>query len=496
MTKPKAWKIAGVVFVLCTATAIPVSAQGFTTLVIFEEGNGATPYDAFIQGTDGNLYATTFSGGQPCYCGKVIQMSPSGTVKSLDFGQTDSEPYGGLIQSANGTLYGATSVGGVNGEGEVFQLSPAGKFITLYSFCAQPNCSDGAYPVSGLAYAADGKFYGTTSSGGDINCNSGRGCGTVFRLTPNGELTTLHSFAGADGDYPGYGPLIQATDGNLYGTTYFGGTSNLCTIGCGTLFKVSLSGTFTTIYNFCSQPGCSDGEVPSGGLVQATDGGFYGTTQSGGADEVEACNGVGCGTVFRIAKSGTLTTIHDFQGSDGQYPYSGLVQGTDGNFYGTTYEGGDRECTPYGICGTVFQMKPNGSLTSLHTFDVTDGDGPVGGLMQSTNGMFYGTTSQGGFVKGHCGVYGCGTAFSIDMGLGPFVKTQSDFGRVGSTAIILGTNLTGATSVNFNGSGAVFKVSSSSEIKATVPTGATTGYVTVTTPSGTLTSNVPFQVLK
>jgi len=280
------------------------------------------------------------------------------------------------------------------------------------------------------------------------------------------NFTTVHSFDRTDGEQP-YGTLVQATNGDLYGTTSLGGTMD-----GGTVFKITTSGTLTTLYNFCSQSNCTDGEGPEGALVQAN-GNFYGTTLGGGASTF--------GTVFRITPGGTLTTLHSFDGVDGVAPRTGLIQATDGNLYGATAQGGAN------TYGTVFKITPSGTLTTLHNFDDTDGTDPYSGLMQATSGTLYGTTYEGGADNG-------GTIFSLSVGLGPFVEPQPASGRVGAAIKILGTNLTGATSVTFNGTAATFTVVSRSEITTTVPTGATTGKIKVTTPARTLTSNVSFQV--
>ena len=207
----------------------------------------------------------------------------------------------------------------------------------------------------------------------------------------------------------------------------------------------------------------------------------------------------GGGTIFKISPSGTLTTLYSFCAqsgcADGNVPNAGLVLATDGNFYGTTYLGGANSCmisgTNYG-CGTVFKITPSGTLTTLYSFcaqsGCADGEGPRAGLVQATNGKLYGTTYYGGPT-------GDGTVFSLAVGLGPFVETRPTSGVVGRFVEILGTNLTGATSVTFNGTPATFKVVSRYLITTTVPTGATTGKVEVVTPSGTLSSNVPFRVL-
>ena len=231
--------------------------------------------------------------------------------------------------------------------------------------------------------------------------------------------------------------------------------------------------TFTSLLSFDG----TNGEDPDAGLVQGFNGNFYGTTYYGGAKDY--------GTVFEITPGGTLTTLHSFENSDGASPNAGLVQATNGNLYGTTVYGGSDKC-PSG-CGTVFEITAAGKLTTLFSFDSTDGAYPYAGLVQATNGNFYGATLQGGATSD-------GTVFSLSVGLGPFVETLPAFGIEKATIIILGTNLTGATKVTFGGTEATFSVVSSSEIKAAVPSGAKTGTVEVTTPKGTLQSNLIFQV--
>jgi uncharacterized repeat protein (TIGR03803 family) len=292
----------------------------------------------------------------------------------------------------------------------------------------------------------------------------------------------LHSFDGTDGAEPN--GLVQGTDGNFYGTTNQGGANGACNdgsvgSGCGTVFKITPGGTLTTLSNFGNY--FTDGISPLAGLIQATDGNFYGTTLGGPAN--------GYGTVFKITPSGTLTVLHSFDNTDGSGPAAALVQATDGNFYGTTLGGG---ANGY---GTVFQMTPSGTLTTLHSFDNMDGSEPTA-LIQDTSGTLYGTTARGASVIGKynscTGI--CGTVFSVSVGLGPFVEAEPASGKAGAAISILGTNLTGATSVSFNGMLANFSVVSSSEITATVPAGATTSEVKVVTPGGTLSSNVPFRV--
>jgi uncharacterized repeat protein (TIGR03803 family) len=487
------WKRAHAVFVLCAAaTAAP--AQTFTTLHSFDLTDGAGPEATLLQATDGNLYGTTDSGGGPGICdigcGTVFKITPSGTLTKIYsfctqmFCPDGADPEAGLVQANNGNFYGTTYGGGANDEGTVFKITPAGTLTTLHSF----GSTDGAYPYAALIQATDGSFYGTTPGGGVAGaCPSG--CGTIFKMTPGGTLTTLYSFCSQSGctDGGGPSPLVQATDGDLYGTTSYGGTSTACTVGCGTIFKITPTGTLTTLHSFNGTDGSSLGTA----LIQATDGSLYGTTESGGASDSCSIGGlIGCGTVFKITPSGTLTTLYSFCSqsgcADGEFPAAGLVQATDGNLYGTTSFGG--VISPY---GTIFKITTSGTLTTLHSFcsqsGCADGEYSYTALTQDTNGKLYGTTPNGG-------VNGEGTVFSLSVGLGPFVKTQTTGGKVGGAVKILGTNLTGATSVTFNGTPALFKVMSTSGIVATVPAGATTGVVQVVTPSGTLSSNVPFRV--
>jgi uncharacterized repeat protein (TIGR03803 family) len=467
------WRFIFIILMFCASallaspntTFTPPHTTSFRTLISFDGTDGETPQAGLVQATNGSFYGTTSLAGANNN-GTVFKITSGGTVSAVhSFDGTDgSFAQAGLVQATNGNLYGTTADGGANGYGTVFKITHAGKLTSLHSF----DFEDGDGP-NGLVQATDGNLYGTTEVGGsDLVCS--KGCGTVFKITPAGTLTTLYKFCSQNTCDDGAGPtagLIQAADGNLYGTTSTGGVS-----GYGTIFKITPKGKLTTLYNFCSQAKCADGSGPASGLIQASDGNFYGTTYSGGA--------LNFGTVFKITDEGTLTTLHSFQGFDGNGP-NGLVQANDGNFYGTT---------PFGAAknyGTIFQITPAGTLTTLHSFNGTDGGTPLAGLVQATNGNFYGTTSVGGTLNN-------GTVFRLSVGLDPFVETLPNAGKVGATVIILGNELTGATSVSFNGTAATFTVVSGSEIRATVPTGATSGPLEVVTPSHTLSSNVAFQV--
>jgi uncharacterized repeat protein (TIGR03803 family) len=271
--------------------------------------------------------------------------------------------------------------------------SPAQTFTTMHSF----NGTDGSAANSGLVRGTDGNFYGTTVVGGaNQTCGNNSSCGTVFQITPGGTLTTLHSFNGTDGALPEAG-LVQGSDGKFYGTTSSGGTNS-----AGTIFSIIPGGTPVTLHSFCSQTNCADGSAPSAPLVQGSDGNFYGTT-SGNPIYNFTCSG-NCGTVFKITPAGTLTTLYTFDGTGGYAPLAALVQGSDGNFYGTTSLGGAGAAScPTAIntetCGTVFKITPQGTLTTLYNFctqsNCSDGNGPSA-LVQGSDGSFYGTTAYGG----------------------------------------------------------------------------------------------------
>jgi uncharacterized repeat protein (TIGR03803 family) len=485
------WKRPYAVFLLCATAVIASPAQTFKTLASFDYTDGAFPL-GLIQGFDGNFYGPTDKGGTGAVngcnvsCGSIFKITPAGVLTTVhSFDDTDGNGPTGIIQASNGNFYGTTSYGGSHsctsygspgGCGTVFEMTLGGAVTTLHDFCAQNNCTDGAIPWGGVVQASDGNFYGTTAAGGTGTCNGdiGPGCGAIFRITPGGSLTLLHSFVGTDGSYP-YSSLVQAANGSLYGTTSGGGAN-----GFGTVFVITLAGKLTTLHSFSG----SDGVYPYGGLVQATNRNFYGTTSglyvTGGGPSCTGSN-IGFGTIFEITSAGKLTTLHSFSNTDGAFPYHGLIQATDTNFYGATACGGANGD------GTIFKISTASALTTLHNFDGTDGSFPYAGVTQATNGKFYGTTVLGGSNKD-------GTVFSLSVGLGGFVETDPTSGKVGAPVVILGNNLAGTTSVSFNGKTATFTIVSNTEIKTSVPAGATTGSIVVTTPSGTLKSNVAFRV--
>jgi uncharacterized repeat protein (TIGR03803 family) len=451
--------------------SISALSQTFTTLVVFNGTNGATPVDTpLVQGLDGNLYGTTLGGGVGGNDqGTVFRITPAGKLTTVySFcSKTNcadgSQPYGGLVLGTDGNFYGTSSQGGADGiSGTIFKITPSGTLTTLHSF----NGADGAGSAAPMILARDGDFYGITENGGSNNS------GTVFKISPQAAFTSLHSFVSGEG-FDSTGPLMQASDGNFYSTTELGGAN-----GYGSIFKITPAGAYSTFYSFSS----IDGSAPAGGLIQATDGELYGTTYQGGA--FNTCEN-GCGTVFMISLAGVLTTVANLESTGPANPIAGLIQATDGNFYGSSYAGGIS-----GDWGTVFEVAPSGSVTILHSFDGNDGAQPYGPLTQDTNGYLYGTATNG------LGTDAQGTVFRETTRLVPFVSLIQSTGKAGQTVGVLGQNFSSVTNVSFNGTEAPFTIRSGTLVVATVPAGASSGFVEVKTASGAMKSNVPFHVVK
>ncbi len=496
MKRPQAHKLHRVTiahFILCLlcVAAIPLTAQTYTTIATFNVTNGAGPYyGSLVQGRDGNLYGTAYAGGANLG-GTVFKMTPSGTLTTTysfcaQPNCADGEtPVAGLVLGTDGNFYGTTNFGGntscafPQGCGIVFKVTPAGKLTTLFTFTNNGGIN-GDGPTGGLVQN-NGAFYGTTGvMGGD---------GTVYKITPSGTLTTVHYFGPQpDGLWPIAGPAL-GTDGNLYGTTYGGGASPNCNDGCGAVYKMTPKGKTIILHSF----DFTDGTQPVGGVVQAADGNLYGTTGLGGANQNPCTFFVlseYCGTVFQLTSTGVLTTLYNFCSVeiclDGAAPFGTLIQATDGNLYGTTNQGGT---IGYGV---LFQITTSGSFRVLHNFDRDNGGFPLAGLMQATNGKLYGTTASGG--TGNC-PYGCGSLYSLDMGLAPFAQALTYSGKAGKTIEFLGQGFTKSSRVFFNGTPATPSVKSGGYLTAKVPNGATTGFVTIVTAHGSLTSNKIFRVI-
>jgi len=459
--------------------AATVKAQAFS--VVYNFGSAAsdpvTPFYAGIiaQGQDGNLYSSADGQGEGVF-GVAFKATPAGMLTPLySFASNGdgSSPYGGLTLGTDGNFYGTTYSGGFANPpfGTVFKMTPGGGLTTLYIFT---DGADGALPIAPPVEGTDGNFYGTTCP----KCNNQAGNGTIYKITSSGTFSVLYQFDVTHGYQP-TAPLVLGTDGNFYGTTTYGGTASC---SCGVVFKITPAGQLTVLHNFDNTQG--DGEFPIARLVQGSDGNFYGTTVDGGA--------YGYGVVFKTTPTGVFTVLHNMNGTnEGGAPFAGMVQATDGNFYGANNAGGAPSTNCPNGCGTIFQMTPAGDLSVLYNFDLTTGETANSTLLQHSNGLIYGMTQEGG-TGSPCS---CGVLYSLNIGAAPFATFVMPTAKAGTTAEILGQGFTGATGVSFNGTPASFTVVSDTYITATVPGRATNGLVTVTTASGALTSNVPFRIL-
>jgi len=363
----------------------------FSPLYTFTNGvDGTYPSAGLVRGSDGFFYGTTDNGGTSGD-GTVFKINKSGVLTTLySFtngvdGALVAGPRPPLCQGPDGFFYGTTFYGGTHVNGNIYRISSSGDFKVLYSFT---NGADGACPCAGVILGGDGSFYGTTAG------SDGRGphpnWGSVFKFSAGGGLTSLYFFTnGVDGANPS-APLVEGRDGNFYGTTENGGSR-----GDGVIFKITRQGALTPLYSFTNGV---DGAIPTAALTQAKDGNFYGTTYAGGAKNV--------GSFFKITPSGQFTPLYSFtNGLDCAGPFAGVIQGQDGDFYGMTRFGGAKQA------GGIFGATATGKLTQLYTFtNAEDGERPYGGLVQDSDGIFYGTTEFGG-----AGGAGAGTFFRFGL---------------------------------------------------------------------------------
>jgi uncharacterized repeat protein (TIGR03803 family) len=436
----------------------------FTPLYSFgaHAGDPAHPNypGAIVQGRDGNLYSTSHDGGTD-NAGTVFKITPAGQVSVLyNFdGVTGAFPSSGLTLGTDGNFYGTTYENGPSNYGTVFKITLKGKLTVLHAFDNSDGSALWAAPVEGT----DGAFYGTTENGGSTNC------GTVYRVTAAGKFKTLYNFDGPHGCQP-LAPLVLGGDGNFYGTTLvLTGVSNP---NLGAIFKMTPAGAITLLHSFDGTHG-AEAYAP---LMQASDGNFYGSTVNGGQ--------YGNGVVFEMSPAGAFTDLHDFDpNSEGGEPFSALVEGTNGFLYGTTVDGGSFND------GTIYSIPlGGGNPDTLYSFDGTTGTSPGAPLAQHTNGTFYSDSAWGGSDD-------LGTFYSFSAGLSPFVRLVTTSAKVGKTVEILGQGFTGTTAVSFNGTPATFHVASKTYLTTIVPIGATSGFIKVTTPGGTLESNQAFRVI-
>lgn len=391
------------------------ASTAFTTLISFNGTNGANPVAGLVQGADGNFYGTAPNGG-PNSNGTVFAIAPDGSFFTNFYnftgGTNGAGPVGGLIIGTDGNFYGTTSAGGTSNCGTVFQITPQGAFNQLARFSG----TNGSNSIVALVQAPDGSFYGGTKYGGPypVTTFQGLGYGTIFRVTTNGALTTPVLFAGTNGANPT--AMVLGNDGNFYGVTTWGGNTSQVRWGVGTIFRLSPDGTFTNLYVFS---GGNDGGFPQAPLVLGNNGIFYGSTQAGGTNSI--------GSLFNMTSGGQFQSLLSFPASSvGSYPYAAMIQGSDGNFYGTTYIGGDASQH-----GTIFKITPAGGLTQLIQFSGTNGfnagANPQSPLVQGIDGNFYGTTINGG-------TYNKGTVFRLSLPLAPVIKSIA---KAGSTVTLV-----------------------------------------------------------
>ena len=444
---------------LCFAVIVvpaALHAQTYTDLHDFDcTVEGCQPaYPAILaQGRDGNLYGTTDGGGSAGK-GTVFKVTPSGTFTTLyNFSGTDgANPDGGLVLGLDGNLYGTTRYGGTNNLGTIFKMTPGGTLTTLHSFIA----SEGSEPRGGLVLGKNGSFYGTT-------------CG--FNVPWVGfSITSAGKFKQFTSPVPpcSFEPLILGNDGNLYGTSQAGGATYQ-----GTVFRMTAAGAIKIVYSF----DYTHGAYLYSPVTQGNDNFLYGTTSGGGSTQG--------GVVFKLSTAGKISVLHAFDSlTEGSTPYDGLVAASDGNYYGATTEAPSYGSAPN---GSLFKITSAGSYTSQYLFDFTHGATQFATSMQHTNGKIYGLTQAGG--KNWTGV-----VYSLDNSLPPFVLLMTRWGSAGQTVQILGTGLTNTSSVKFGSGSATFNVVSDTYMTAVVPANGTTGFVTVTTPTDTLTSSRRFNV--
>lgn len=403
-----------------------------------------------VQGKDGNLHGVTQYGGASSL-GGAFKLTTGGTLtKVADFTSLEFDVMGGLILGTDGNYYSSDTSGGTQGFGSIFKVSSAGTVSTIYNFRGS---SDGSNP-SQLIQAADGNLYGTNTY-------------SFFKVTTSGTFTLIHTFNQAtEGTTVDYG-VIQGTDGNFYGFANQGGVN-----GYGTVFKITAAGVVTVLHNFNMTDGWGPGLSPA----QGSDGYIYGTTSVGGS--------FGRGVIFKVSTTGSgFTVLHNTNGTtDGYGSASSLIQATDGNFYGVMG-------TDSGLgSGTIYKITPSGSFSTLYTYNTTQLD-YVSSLVQHTNGLLYGSMGIGGTSN-------VGLVYSYKIGAAKFARLATTSGKIGSTLNLFGQKFKTATSVSFAGvtTTSFSSNSTGTYLTVTVPTGAKTGVVTVNEPSGNLLSSQSFSV--
>jgi len=479
---------------LLAAGAQPAHAQTFTPLYSFgtDDSPDTAPGGALVLGRDGNIYGTTNWNQSNIY-----NMTPGGAETRLWASAEGSgdqcewqvgsyyPPFNGMTMGSDGLLYGTCWMWGYNQTslGAIYKYDPSqgqNGITVVYSF---PLDDCDAYLPSALTLGTDGNLYG-------VGYGCGGSLGSVFRFNPTtNTVATLHTFQGIesnDGANPS-GPLTLGSNGDFYGTTYAGGVNGGSSAG--TVYSITTKGKIKILYSFNAVTDPTTGTNPNSGVVQGADGNFYGVTYSGGI--------YGEGTIFKITPGGKLTFLHSFNEStdNAGYPVWQLTLGSDGNFYGSAQDCNAGGCSNESLFEISTKAKKGAyAYRNLYNFPnpeacsgTTPGCVPSSPLLQHPSGTFYGVTALGGE-----GFYGEGVFYSLSTGLAPFISLQFPLGTEGTSLGIFGQGFTTATAVAFNGKAANFIVVSDTYLTATIPSGATKGYVTVTESSATLKSVIKF----
>jgi uncharacterized repeat protein (TIGR03803 family) len=511
---------------LGVAGTVAAQAQQFDVFYSFQQSatEPGSPSGVVAQGIDGNLYGYSDYGGSnsSCQvkkgCGTIYRITPcqgctpAAPIVLYSFGSYDNCGWGLTLGSDN-NFYGACQTGGANGYGYVYQFIPngtgPGTFFDIHDFCGQANCSDGAITTARPIEGRDGNYYLVTIAGGNPNCTNviaANGCGTVFQLIYTAQQgvqwkgNVLYAFSPDNNLVNPSGVLTLGNNGNFYGTaqgaTYNQQTFPICPPNCGAVYEISTAGKLTVLHTFQGQD-YDDGATPTHGVILGTDGSFYGTTAQGGK--------YGLGFVYKLTPDSELTMLpksplspfdYSFTTTDAEYGLPrALAQGSDGNIYGDARDcsqNGQDSCQYYLGYGGIFEITPEGMFGPwVVEFDGTNGQNPDS-KVSDTSGVIYGVTGLGG-------KYNNGVMYSItlnDVEQPQFCRPQVLAGQVNSTAIgILGQGFSSSSKVYFGGVPAAITSVTPTYITATIPTGARTGLVTVTTGSTTLSSLQTFYVL-